>query len=155
MIIPSVVRTDNLRGRRGRLPTKQRNSQELSPPSPPVSLITALVRAHVDASPAKANREYGQVRTDSNSFRYLKFVRLRRHDERFGNFFEMHAWTSRCGANYRLIPCPSTEDLRKRIVHDVIAKQSKSILSESYRDVIPETFTVVLIRLTVTLLPIL
>ncbi|XP_063953471.1 nuclear receptor subfamily 4 group A member 2-like [Lytechinus pictus] len=61
-MVKEVVRTDNLRGRRGRLPTKQRNSQDLPPPSPPVSLITALVRAHVDASPAKANRDYSQFR---------------------------------------------------------------------------------------------
>ncbi len=57
-----MVRTAGLKGRRGRLPTKQRSSHpELSPPSPPVSLITALVRAHVDASPAKANLNYEQV----------------------------------------------------------------------------------------------
>ncbi|XP_071488807.1 nuclear receptor subfamily 4 group A member 2-like [Diadema antillarum] len=61
-MVKEVVRTDNLRGRRGRLPTKQRNAQDLSPPSPPVSLITALVRAHVDASPAKANRDYSSFR---------------------------------------------------------------------------------------------
>lgn len=61
-MVKEVVRTDSLKGRRGRLPTKQRNPQDLSPPSPPVSLITALVRAHVDASPAKPNRNYSQFR---------------------------------------------------------------------------------------------
>ncbi|XP_071792197.1 nuclear receptor subfamily 4immunitygroup A member 1-like isoform X1 [Asterias amurensis] len=61
-MVKEVVRTASLKGRRGRLPTKQRASQEVSPPSPPVSLITALVRAHVDASPAKANLSYEQFR---------------------------------------------------------------------------------------------
>lgn len=31
-----------------------------SPPSPPVSLITALVRAHVDTTPDLANLDYSQ-----------------------------------------------------------------------------------------------
>ncbi|PIK44946.1 putative nuclear receptor subfamily 4 group A member 2 isoform X2 [Apostichopus japonicus] len=61
-MVKEVVRRDSLKGRRGRLPTKQRNPQDLSPPSPPVSLITALVRAHLDASPAKPNRNYNQFR---------------------------------------------------------------------------------------------
>ncbi|XP_022111542.1 nuclear receptor subfamily 4 group A member 2-like isoform X2 [Acanthaster planci] len=59
-MVKEVVRTASLKGRRGRLPTKQRPSHDVSPPSPPVSLITALVRAHVDASPAKANLNYDQ-----------------------------------------------------------------------------------------------
>ncbi|XP_075533115.1 hormone receptor-like in 38 isoform X5 [Dermacentor variabilis] len=56
-MVKEVVRTDSLKGRRGRLPSKPKSPQE-SPPSPPVSLITALVRAHVDTSPDLANRDY-------------------------------------------------------------------------------------------------
>ena len=56
----SVVRTDSLKGRRGRLPSKPRSPSE-SPPSPPVSFITALVRAHVDTSPATPDLDYSQV----------------------------------------------------------------------------------------------
>ncbi|XP_070570618.1 nuclear receptor subfamily 4 group A member 2-like isoform X2 [Ptychodera flava] len=59
-MVKEVVRTDELKGRRGRLPSKPRSPQEPSPPSPPVSLITALVRAHVDASPAKPNLNFTQ-----------------------------------------------------------------------------------------------
>jgi len=55
-----VVRTDSLKGRRGRLPSKPKSPQE-SPPSPPVSLITALVRAHVDTAPDIPNLDYSQV----------------------------------------------------------------------------------------------
>lgn len=55
-----VVRTDSLKGRRGRLPSKPKSPQE-SPPSPPVSLITALVRAHVDTTPDIANLDFSQV----------------------------------------------------------------------------------------------
>ena len=60
-----VVRTDSLKGRRGRLPSKPRSPQE-SPPSPPVSLITALVRAHIETSPdtAPAKLDYSQVRSN-------------------------------------------------------------------------------------------
>ena len=56
-----VVRTDSLKGRRGRLPSKPRSLSE-SPPSPPVSFITALVRAHVDTSPATPDLDHSQVR---------------------------------------------------------------------------------------------
>lgn len=55
-----MVRTDNLKGRRGRLPSKPRSPQE-SPPSPPVSTITALVRAHLDTNPDLSNLDYSQV----------------------------------------------------------------------------------------------
>lgn len=58
-----VVRTDSLKGRRGRLPSKPKSPQE-SPPSPPVSLITALVRAHVDTTPDRMNLDYSQYRPD-------------------------------------------------------------------------------------------
>lgn len=58
-MVKEVVRTDSLKGRRGRLPSKPKSPQE-SPPSPPVSLITALVRAHVDTTPDLANLDYTQ-----------------------------------------------------------------------------------------------
>ncbi|XP_058449361.1 nuclear receptor subfamily 4 group A member 2 [Malaya genurostris] len=60
-MVKEVVRTDSLKGRRGRLPSKPKSPQE-SPPSPPVSMITALVRAHVDTTPDLASLDYGQYR---------------------------------------------------------------------------------------------
>ncbi|XP_002735608.1 nuclear receptor subfamily 4 group A member 2-like [Saccoglossus kowalevskii] len=66
-MVKEVVRTDELKGRRGRLPSKPRSPQESSPPSPPVSLITALVRAHVDASPGKPNLNYTQFEMPDTS----------------------------------------------------------------------------------------
>ncbi|XP_066251289.1 probable nuclear hormone receptor HR38 isoform X3 [Euwallacea similis] len=63
-MVKEVVRTDSLKGRRGRLPSKPKSPQGKfcaeSPPSPPVSLITALVRAHVDTTPDLANLDYSQ-----------------------------------------------------------------------------------------------
>ena len=59
-VILPVVRCDSLKGRRGRLPSKPKSPLE-SPPSPPVSLITALVRAHVDTAPDIPNLDYSQV----------------------------------------------------------------------------------------------
>ena len=58
----AVVRTANLKGRRGRLPSKPKSPQEPSPPSPPVSLISALVRAHVDSNPSMSALDYSRVR---------------------------------------------------------------------------------------------
>ncbi|CAO1317440.1 unnamed protein product [Diamesa serratosioi] len=63
-MVKEVVRTDSLKGRRGRLPSKPKSPQE-SPPSPPVSLITALVRAHVDTTPDLASLVYTQYREPS------------------------------------------------------------------------------------------
>lgn len=60
-MVKEVVRTDSLKGRRGRLPSKPKSPQE-SPPSPPISLITALVRAHVDTSPDLASLDYSHYR---------------------------------------------------------------------------------------------
>ncbi|XP_076328904.1 uncharacterized protein LOC143235043 isoform X2 [Tachypleus tridentatus] len=60
-MVKEVVRTDSLKGRRGRLPSKPKSPQE-SPPSPPISLITALVRAHVDTTPDIANLDYSMFR---------------------------------------------------------------------------------------------
>lgn len=60
-MVKEVVRTDSLKGRRGRLPSKPKCPQE-SPPSPPISLITSLVRAYLDTSPDFANLDYSQYR---------------------------------------------------------------------------------------------
>lgn len=60
-MVKEVVRTDSLKGRRGRLPSKPKSPQE-SPPSPPVSMITALVRAHVDSTPDISSLDYSHYR---------------------------------------------------------------------------------------------
>ncbi|XP_045177718.2 probable nuclear hormone receptor HR38 isoform X2 [Mercenaria mercenaria] len=60
-MVKEVVRTDSLKGRRGRLPSKPKSPQE-APPSPPVSLITALVRAHVDTNPDIPTLDYSKYK---------------------------------------------------------------------------------------------
>ena len=70
----SVVRTDSLKGRRGRLPSKPKSPQE-SPPSPPVSLITSLVRAHVDTAPDIPNLDYSKVSYSTYLFFMIFFVK--------------------------------------------------------------------------------
>jgi len=72
----AVVRTDSLKGRRGRLPSKPRSPSE-SPPSPPVSFITALVRAHVDTSPASPDLDYSQVCTRDSATRSTDHMGVR------------------------------------------------------------------------------
>jgi len=56
-----VVRTDNLKGRRGRLPSKPRSPAEPELTSPPVSLLTAIVRANVETSPSSSSLDYSRV----------------------------------------------------------------------------------------------
>ena len=61
----TVVRTDHLKGRRGRLPSKPKGPKDpVAPPSPPVSFVTSLVRAHVDTNPAITNTDNSKVKTD-------------------------------------------------------------------------------------------
>lgn len=52
----AVVRTANLKGRRGRLPSKR-------PPdsSPPVNILNALVSAHVESNPSLSRLDYSNV----------------------------------------------------------------------------------------------
>ena len=66
-MVKEVVRTDSLKGRRGRLPTKPRggstSDQGGGGPVQPVALITSLVRAHVESTPKLENLDYTQVIT--------------------------------------------------------------------------------------------
>lgn len=55
--LPAVVRTDSLKGRRGRLPSKPKQPPDASP----VSLITSLVRAHIDSVPSATKLDYSKV----------------------------------------------------------------------------------------------
>ncbi|KAH0627115.1 hypothetical protein JD844_002527, partial [Phrynosoma platyrhinos] len=63
-MVKEVVRTDSLKGRRGRLPSKpksplQQEASQPSPPSPPVSMMNALVRALSDSAPREL--DYSRV----------------------------------------------------------------------------------------------
>ena len=70
-MVKEVVRTDSLKGRRGRLPTKPRGSQEASQPQQPVALITSLVRAHVESTPKLENLDYTQVRHQQQHYKIM------------------------------------------------------------------------------------
>lgn len=51
-----MVRTDSLKGRRGRLPSKPKQPPDASP----ISLITSLVRAHIDSIPSATKLDYSK-----------------------------------------------------------------------------------------------
>lgn len=58
-MVKEVVRTDNLKGRRGRLPSKPKvisDSQTVSP----VNMIASLVRAHIDSNPSVGNLDHSE-----------------------------------------------------------------------------------------------
>lgn len=57
----AVVRTDSLKGRRGRLPSKPKVVQEASPAVSPVSMIASLVRAQIDSNPNEEHLNYSKV----------------------------------------------------------------------------------------------
>ncbi|XP_068997516.1 nuclear receptor subfamily 4immunitygroup A member 1 isoform X1 [Embiotoca jacksoni] len=59
-MVREVVRTDSLKGRRGRLPTKPKVVQELTSTVSPVSMIASLVRAHIDSNPSVGTLDYSK-----------------------------------------------------------------------------------------------
>ncbi|MEE6510607.1 hypothetical protein FKM82_030593 [Ascaphus truei] len=65
-MVKEVVRTDSLKGRRGRLPSKPKSplQKEPSPPSPPISMLNALVRALADSTPRDLDYSTYSANTD-------------------------------------------------------------------------------------------
>uniref|UniRef100_A0A3P9M4P0 Nuclear receptor subfamily 4, group A, member 1 n=1 Tax=Oryzias latipes TaxID=8090 RepID=A0A3P9M4P0_ORYLA len=59
-MVREVVRTDSLKGRRGRLPSKPKGVKDATPIVSPVSMIASLVRAHIDSNPAVGNLDYSK-----------------------------------------------------------------------------------------------
>ncbi|KAA0707255.1 Nuclear receptor subfamily 4 group A member 1 [Triplophysa tibetana] len=57
-MVKEVVRTDSLKGRRGRLPSKPKVAQDSV--SSPVNIIASLVTAHIDSNPASGNLDYSK-----------------------------------------------------------------------------------------------
>lgn len=64
----TVVRTDSLKGRRGRLPSKPKSplQTEVAPPSPPLSLISAVLRAYSHCTPH--DLDYSQVALEGSKW---------------------------------------------------------------------------------------
>ncbi|XP_029362170.1 nuclear receptor subfamily 4immunitygroup A member 1 [Echeneis naucrates] len=59
-MVREVVRTDSLKGRRGRLPSKPKVVQEVPANVSPVSMIASLVRAHIDSNPGIGKLDYSK-----------------------------------------------------------------------------------------------
>ncbi|XP_066527808.1 probable nuclear hormone receptor HR38 [Hoplias malabaricus] len=59
-MVKEVVRTDSLKGRRGRLPSKPKTV----PDTPPVNIAASLVKAHIDSSPELRKLDYSKYEED-------------------------------------------------------------------------------------------
>ncbi|KAF7659634.1 hypothetical protein LDENG_00295070 [Lucifuga dentata] len=59
-MVKEVVRTDSLKGRRGRLPSKPKTVAEASSTTPHVNIISSLVRAHLDSNPTIGKLDYSK-----------------------------------------------------------------------------------------------
>ncbi|KAJ8258168.1 hypothetical protein GJAV_G00193900 [Gymnothorax javanicus] len=59
-MVKEVVRTDSLKGRRGRLPSKPKPGQDSVSTATPVNIMAALVRAHVDSNPPAGKLDYSK-----------------------------------------------------------------------------------------------
>ncbi|KAF3688410.1 Nuclear receptor subfamily 4 group A member 2 [Channa argus] len=64
-MVKEVVRTDSLKGRRGRLPSKPKALPDSS--SPVSSLLSALIRAHVESNPAPSRLDYSKFKENPGS----------------------------------------------------------------------------------------
>uniref|UniRef100_A0A8C6V0I2 Nuclear receptor subfamily 4 group A member 1 n=1 Tax=Neogobius melanostomus TaxID=47308 RepID=A0A8C6V0I2_9GOBI len=58
-MVKEVVRTDSLKGRRGRLPSKPK-AAEPSSTTPSTNLISSLVQAHLESNPSAAKLDYSK-----------------------------------------------------------------------------------------------
>ncbi|TNN44471.1 Nuclear receptor subfamily 4 group A member 1 [Liparis tanakae] len=59
-MVKEVVRTDGLKGRRGRLPSKPKTVTEASSTTPSVNIVASLVRAHLDSNPTIGKLDYSK-----------------------------------------------------------------------------------------------
>ncbi|TDH14298.1 hypothetical protein EPR50_G00041230 [Perca flavescens] len=59
-MVKEVVRTDSLKGRRGRLPSKPKTVAESSSTTHSVNTIASLVRAHLDSNPTIGKLDYSK-----------------------------------------------------------------------------------------------
>ncbi|KAJ3586946.1 hypothetical protein NHX12_013337 [Muraenolepis orangiensis] len=63
-MVKEVVRTDSLKGRRGRLPSKPKAASDLGNKETPVQMIASLVKAHVNSNPGIGNLDYSKYQDD-------------------------------------------------------------------------------------------
>ncbi|KAJ8016860.1 hypothetical protein DPEC_G00011730 [Dallia pectoralis] len=59
-MMKEVVRKDSLKGRRGRLPSRTKETEELLSTGSPVDIIDCLVRAHVESNPDVGKLDYSK-----------------------------------------------------------------------------------------------
>jgi nuclear receptor subfamily 4 group A protein 2 len=103
-MVKEVVRTDSLKGRRGRLPSKPKSPQDGAlivassasgggsghiSMSQPVSLAAALVRAHVDTSPDLGQLDYSQYRDLSEEDLETKSGLMETEAARIAQFYSL------------------------------------------------------------------
>ncbi|XP_056444662.1 nuclear receptor subfamily 4 group A member 2-like isoform X1 [Gadus chalcogrammus] len=65
-MVKEVVRTDGLKGRRGRLPSKPKATHDWST-KPAISMLSALVRAHMDSNPIASRLDYSKFQANPGS----------------------------------------------------------------------------------------
>uniref|UniRef100_A0A3P8SHI6 Nuclear receptor subfamily 4 group A member 1 n=1 Tax=Amphiprion percula TaxID=161767 RepID=A0A3P8SHI6_AMPPE len=68
-MVKEVVRTDSLKGRRGRLPSKPKTAVEASSTTPNVNIITSLVRAHLDSNPTIGKLDYSKYQETTDNMK--------------------------------------------------------------------------------------
>uniref|UniRef100_A0A1A8JC19 Nuclear receptor subfamily 4, group A, member 1 n=1 Tax=Nothobranchius kuhntae TaxID=321403 RepID=A0A1A8JC19_NOTKU len=65
-MVKEVVRTDSLKGRRGRLPSKPKTVTEASSTTPSVNVIASLVKAHLDSEPSNEKLDFSKFQEKMN-----------------------------------------------------------------------------------------
>ncbi|XP_007561269.1 probable nuclear hormone receptor HR38 [Poecilia formosa] len=68
-MVKEVVRTDSLKGRRGRLPSKPKTTIEASSTTPSVNVIASLITAHLDSDPGIEKLDYSKYQERSDGLK--------------------------------------------------------------------------------------
>ncbi|XP_056887398.1 nuclear receptor subfamily 4 group A member 1-like isoform X2 [Takifugu flavidus] len=68
-MVKEVVRTDSLKGRRGRLPSKPKVLTEPSSTVPSVNIVASLVRAHLDSNPTIEKLDYSKYQESTGDLK--------------------------------------------------------------------------------------
>uniref|UniRef100_A0A8C5TGQ2 Nuclear receptor subfamily 4 group A member 1 n=1 Tax=Malurus cyaneus samueli TaxID=2593467 RepID=A0A8C5TGQ2_9PASS len=103
-MVKEVVRTDSLKGRRGRLPSKPKQPPDASP----VSLITSLVRAHIDSIPSATKLDYSKFQESAPCpFEKEDSVDVQQfYDLLTGSMDVIRKWAEKIQAPGHCCPCP-------------------------------------------------
>ncbi|CAL9703260.1 unnamed protein product [Knipowitschia caucasica] len=94
-MVKEVVRTDSLKGRRGRLPSKPKAPDSVVASSP-VNMIASLVQAHVDSNPSVGNLDHSKYNDSTTAAHKAETQHVQQfYDLLSSSMEEVRTWAQR------------------------------------------------------------